>query len=123
MDSMKNLAWHKEIDGVINQMNTELNKIRENRQDILIKRLKEIKQIEALIKEKMSTLKDLERVSNVVSAIMGYKSRKNEFRKPPSKVDVLFPTCCPKPMDREKIYTLIGFLKPLTFTTMEMAMH
>lgn len=76
-------------------------------------------QLEIPVKGNMSTLKDLERVSNVVSAIMGYKSKNNEFRKPPSKVDVLYPTFCPKPMEREKEYKLIGFIKPLKFTTNE----
>lgn len=111
--------WHKEIDGVINQMNTELNEIKANHRDILMKHLKEIEQIEALLKENMSTLKALKRVSNVVSTIMEYTSRNSEFRKPPSKVDVSFPTFCPKPMDREKVYTLIGSIKPLTFTKNE----
>lgn len=111
--------WHKEIDGVINQMNTELNEIKANHRDILMKHLKEIERIEALLKENMSTLKALKRVSNVVSTIMEYTSRNSEFRKPPSKVDVSFPTFCPKPMDREKVYTLIGSIKPLTFTKNE----
>lgn len=34
--------WHKEIDGAINQMNTELNEIKANHRDILMKHLKEI---------------------------------------------------------------------------------
>lgn len=85
-------------------MNTELNEIKETHRNILIKHLKEIEEIEALIKEIKSTLKDLERVSNVVSAIMGYKSRNNEFRKPPSKVKVLFPTFCPKGQWIERKY-------------------
>lgn len=61
----------------------------------------------------MSTLKELERVSNVVFTIMEYTSRNSEFRKPPLTVDVS------KPMDRDKEYTLIGSIKPLTFTKNE----
>lgn len=67
----------------------------------------------------MSTLKELERVSNVVFTMLEYTSRNSELRKPPSTVDVSFPTFCPKPMDREKEYTLIGSIKPLTFTKNE----
>lgn len=44
---------------IINQMNTELNEIKENHWGILIKHLKEIEQLKARIKEKMSTLMDL----------------------------------------------------------------
>lgn len=50
-----------------------------------------------------------------MSAIIGYRSRNNELKKLPSIV--LLPTFCPKPIDREKIYQLIGAIKPLTFTT------
>lgn len=79
--------------------------------------LKEIKQIESIIEENLCTLKGLERESNVVSAIMEYKSRNNKLRKFPTKVHVLMPTFCPEPVDRRRAEKFIGSMKPLAFTT------
>lgn len=47
-------------------------------------------------------------VPMVVSQSLDNKSRNNEFKKSISKVDASFPTLCLKPIDREKVYTLIG---------------
>lgn len=94
---------------IINQMNTELNEIKENHWGILIKHLKEIEQLEAWIKEKMSTLMDLKSgYPWLCLQSLDNKSRNNEFKKSISKVDASFPTLCLKPIDREKVYTLIG---------------
>lgn len=111
--------WHKEIDRAIEQMRNEINEIKVSHRDILMKHLKEIKQIESMIKENLSTLKDLQRESNVVSTIMEYKSRNNEFGKLPPKIHVTVPTFCPKPVDRIEAKNLIGSIKPLTSTTIE----
>lgn len=83
------------------------------------KQLKEIKQIESLVKENICTLEDIQRESNIVSAIIEYKSQNNELIKLPPKVEVLLPTFCSKPMDRRKIYKMIGSIKPLSSTTDE----
>lgn len=111
--------WHNVIDLVINQMKNEINQIKGNHSDILEKHLKDIKHIESMIKDYLSSLKNLQRDSNVVSAIMDYESRNNEFRKLPPKTHVVLPSFCPEPMHREKVYQLIGSIKPLTSTTDE----
>nr|XP_034307653.1 uncharacterized protein LOC105334086 isoform X1 [Crassostrea gigas] len=111
--------WHKEIDKTIEQMKNEINDIKESHRDILIKHLKEIKQIESMIKENLSTLKDLQRESNVVYTIIEYRSRNNEFGKLPPKIHVTAPTFCPRPVDRIKAKTLIGSIKPLASATIE----
>lgn len=71
--------WHDEIDRTIKQMKNKLNDIKVNHQDILNKHLKEIKEIESLIKENLGTLKDIQRESNIVSKVMVYKSRNKYF--------------------------------------------
>nr|XP_034307655.1 E3 ubiquitin-protein ligase Midline-1 isoform X2 [Crassostrea gigas]XP_034307656.1 E3 ubiquitin-protein ligase Midline-1 isoform X2 [Crassostrea gigas]XP_034307657.1 E3 ubiquitin-protein ligase Midline-1 isoform X2 [Crassostrea gigas]XP_034307658.1 E3 ubiquitin-protein ligase Midline-1 isoform X2 [Crassostrea gigas]XP_034307659.1 E3 ubiquitin-protein ligase Midline-1 isoform X2 [Crassostrea gigas]XP_034307660.1 E3 ubiquitin-protein ligase Midline-1 isoform X2 [Crassostrea gigas]XP_03430766 len=111
--------WHKEIDRAIGQMRNEINEIKLSHRDILMKHLKEIKQIEFMIKENLSTLKDLQRESNVVSTIIEYSSRNNQFGKLPPKIHVTVPTFCPKPVYRIEAEKLIGSIKPLTSTTDE----
>ncbi|XP_052679375.1 uncharacterized protein LOC128160139 [Crassostrea angulata] len=111
--------WHKEIDRAIEQMKNEINEIKVSHRGILVKHLKEIKQIETMIKENLSTLKDLQRESNVVSRIIEYSSRNNEFGKLPPKIHVTMPTFCPRPVDRIEAKKLIGSIKPLTSTTNE----
>ncbi|XP_011435714.2 B-box type zinc finger protein ncl-1 [Magallana gigas] len=111
--------WHKEIDRAIEQMKNEINEIKVSHRDILMKHLKEIKQIESMIKENLSILKDLQRESNIVSRIIEYKSRNNELGKLPPKIHVTAPTFCPRPVDRIEAKKLIGSIKPLTSTTIE----
>uniref|UniRef100_A0A8W8M2J8 Uncharacterized protein n=1 Tax=Magallana gigas TaxID=29159 RepID=A0A8W8M2J8_MAGGI len=72
-----------------------------------------------MIKENLSTLKDLQRESNVVYTIIEYRSRNNEFGKLPPKIHVTAPTFCPRPVDRIKAKTLIGSIKPLASATIE----
>lgn len=119
MISKQGEEWHKEIDGVINEMKNEINEIKVYHRDILKKHLEEIKQIESLIKENLSTLKNIQRETSVVSAYIEYKSRNNEFGKLPPKVYVALPTFCPKPVDRREAEKLIGSINPLSITTDE----
>nr|XP_034307666.1 uncharacterized protein LOC117683021 [Crassostrea gigas] len=100
-------------------MRNEIDEIKVSHRDILMKHLKEIKQIESMIKENLSTLKDLQRESNVVSTIMEYSSRNNEFGKLSPKIQVTVPTFCPRPVDRIEAKKLIGSIKPLNSTTIE----
>ncbi|XP_052679765.1 uncharacterized protein LOC128160475 [Crassostrea angulata] len=109
--------WHKEIDKTIEQMKNEIDEIKVSHRGILIKHLKEIKQIESLINENLSTLKDLQRKSNVVSTVIEYQSKNVEFGKLPPKIHVTVPTFCPRPVDRIEAKKLIGSIKPLKSTT------
>ncbi|XP_052679351.1 uncharacterized protein LOC128160121 [Crassostrea angulata] len=100
-------------------MKNEINEIKVSHRDILMKHLKEIKQIESMINENLSTLKDPQRESNVVSTVIEYSSRNNEFGKLPPKIHVEVPTFCPRPVDRIEAKTLIGSINPLTSATIE----
>lgn len=110
---------HDKIDAVIDQMKHEIDVIKEDHQDILKKHLKEIKEIESLIIENLGTLKDIQRESNMVSKVMEYKSRNNDFKKLPPKVHVLLPSFCPNQMEKEKVENLIGSITPLISTIEE----
>lgn len=99
-------------------MKKEITEIKEKHRDILEKHLNEIKQIEFLIKENVSTLKDLEE-SKDVTVIVEYKTKINKFRKMPAKVHVTLPTFCPRPINGDQVCEMFGTLKPLISTKNE----
>ncbi|XP_065938071.1 uncharacterized protein [Magallana gigas] len=110
--------WHREIDTIINKMITELSEIKENHRDILQKHLNEIKQIQSLIKETLKTIRKIEK-STEVSSTIKYSSKIRKFSKLPPKVQVSLPTFIPKPIDREKLFSLFGQITPLSTDTEE----
>ncbi|XP_065938069.1 tripartite motif-containing protein 3 [Magallana gigas] len=110
--------WHREIDIIINKMKTEISEIKVKHRDILQKHLNEIKQIQSLIKETLQTIRKIEK-STEVSSTIEYSSKIREFSKFPPKVQVSLPTFIPKPIDREKLYSLFGQITPLSTATEE----
>ncbi|XP_052679729.1 uncharacterized protein LOC128160452 [Crassostrea angulata] len=110
--------WHKEIDIVINEMKTEISKMKVKHKEILQKHLAKIKQIQSLIKQIILALRTLEK-STEVSQTFEYSSKVSEFSKPPPKVKVTLPTFIPKPIDHEKLYSLFGQITPLLSTDTE----
>nr|XP_034305015.1 uncharacterized protein LOC117682137 [Crassostrea gigas] len=110
--------WHREIDIVINKMKTELSEIKEKHRDILQKHLNEIKMIQFLIKETLQTIRKIEK-STEVSSTIEYSSKIREFSKFPPKVQVSLPTFIPKPIDHEKLYSLLRETTPLSTATEE----
>ncbi|XP_065938096.1 tripartite motif-containing protein 2-like [Magallana gigas] len=99
--------WHREVDIIINKMKTEINKIKVKHRDILHKHLDEIKQIQSLIKQSLLAIKEIEKSTEVSPAIK-YNSKIRVFSKLPPKVKVSLPKFIPKPIDREKLYSLFG---------------
>nr|XP_034305100.1 tripartite motif-containing protein 45-like [Crassostrea gigas] len=110
--------WHREIDIVINKMKTEISEIKVQHRDILQKHLNEIKQIQSLIKQSLLAIREIEK-STEVSPTIEYSSKIREFSKLPTKVQVSMPTFIPKPIDREKLYSLFGQIIPLSTATEE----
>ncbi|XP_052677898.1 uncharacterized protein LOC128158950 [Crassostrea angulata] len=110
--------WHREIDAIINKMKTEISEIKVKHRDILQKHLNEIKQIQSLIKETLQAIRKIEK-STEVSSTIEYSSKIREFSKLPPKVKVTSPTFIPKPIDREKLYSLFGQITPLSTATEE----
>ncbi|XP_052677680.1 uncharacterized protein LOC128158763 [Crassostrea angulata] len=110
--------WHREIDIVIDKMKNEINEIKVKHRDILQKHLDEIKQIQSLIKQTLLAIKEIEKSTEVSPAIK-YNSKIREFSKLPSKIEVSLPKFIPKPIDREKLYSLFGQITPLSTATEE----
>ncbi|XP_052676185.1 E3 ubiquitin-protein ligase Midline-1-like [Crassostrea angulata] len=110
--------WHREIDIVINKMKTEISEIKVKHKDIIQKHLDEIKQIQSLIKQTLLALNEIEK-STAVAPTIEYISKITEFSKLPPKVQVKLPTYIPKPIDREKLYSLFGHITPLSTATEE----
>nr|XP_034307090.1 uncharacterized protein LOC117682792 [Crassostrea gigas] len=110
--------WHREIDIVINKIKTEISEIKEKHRDILKKHLNDIKQIQSLIKQTFLALRKIEK-STEVSSTIEYSSKVREFSRPPPKVKVTLPTFIPKPIDREKLYSLFGQITPISTATEE----
>uniref|UniRef100_A0A8W8LQJ5 B box-type domain-containing protein n=1 Tax=Magallana gigas TaxID=29159 RepID=A0A8W8LQJ5_MAGGI len=108
--------WHREIDIVINKMKTEISEIKVKHRDILQKHLNEIKQIQSLIKQTLRAINEIEK-STEVSPTIAYSSKIREFSKLPPKIQVALPTFIPKPIDREKLYSLFGQITPLSTAT------
>lgn len=109
-------TWRREIDCVVKKVKNEINDLKMRHLDVLKTHLNEIKQIETSIQESLSAFKELEK-SNVVSAILDYKPRNEEFIKLPSKLLVSLPTFHPKTITSEQIYEMLRFLKPFDVTT------
>ncbi|XP_052680007.1 uncharacterized protein LOC128160686 [Crassostrea angulata] len=116
--SKQGQQWHREIDIVINRMKTETEEIKLKHRDILKKHLDEIRQIHSLIKQTLHALKEIEK-STEVSRTIEYSSKTREFNKRPTRVQVSLPTFIPKPIDRERLYSLFGQITPLSTATGE----
>ncbi|XP_065929371.1 E3 ubiquitin-protein ligase TRIM71-like isoform X1 [Magallana gigas] len=110
--------WHREIDIVINKMKTEISEIKVKHRDILQKRLDEIKQTQALIKQTLLAIEEIKK-STEVSPTIEYRSKIREFSQLQSKVKVTLPTFIPKPLDHVKLYNLFGQITPLSTATEE----
>nr|XP_034317784.1 uncharacterized protein LOC105323897 isoform X2 [Crassostrea gigas]XP_034317787.1 uncharacterized protein LOC105323897 isoform X2 [Crassostrea gigas]XP_034317789.1 uncharacterized protein LOC105323897 isoform X2 [Crassostrea gigas] len=110
--------WHREIDIVINKMKTEISEIKIKHRDILQKHLDEIKQIQALIKQTLVAIEEINKFTEV-SPTIEYSSKIIEFSKLPPTVKVTLPTFIPKPLDHEKLYNMFGQITPLSTATEE----
>ncbi|XP_065937971.1 uncharacterized protein [Magallana gigas] len=110
--------WHREIDIIINKMKTEISDIKKQHREILKTHLNQIKQVQSVIKQSLLAIREIEK-SAEVSPTIEYSSRISEFSKIPPKVQVSLPTFIPKPVDREKLYSLFGQITPLSTATEE----
>ncbi|XP_052677734.1 uncharacterized protein LOC128158814 isoform X2 [Crassostrea angulata] len=110
--------WHTEIDIVINKMKTEINEIKLEHESILKKHLNEIKQMQSLIKETLIVLGELEKSTEISTAIE-YISKIKTFSKLPPRVNVMLPTFIPKPIDQEHLFNFFGQIIPLCNTIQE----
>ncbi|XP_034306629.2 uncharacterized protein [Magallana gigas] len=112
--------WHRKIDIVINNIKTELSEIKVKHKEILQKYLDEIKQTQSLINKALLAMKEIKE-STEVSQTIEYSTKIKEFSNLPPKITVRMPTFIPKPIDREKMYSLFGQITPLSTATEENA--
>ena len=103
---------HREVDNDFNQMEYDIDDIKEQHHNILKKDLDEIKQFQSLMQQ------TLLRLGNKVTQTIHYSSKNEKFRKLPPKVNVSMPRYIPKPIEKEDLHGLIGKLTPLS-TTLE----
>lgn len=104
--------WHMEINSFVIKTKNEIIENKVKHRSMLETHLNDIKQIEWQIKESLYTLNELEN-SNIVSAVIEYRSRNTDFSDLPSKLNVSFPTFCPEVIGIKHI----GSLEPATFTS------
>lgn len=72
--SKRGEEWHREIDNIVNKMNTKVNEVKMYTKDFLQKHLDKAKQTQFLIKQTLLTLKSIEK-STEVSSTIEYKSK------------------------------------------------
>lgn len=86
--------WHKEIDIIIDKMETEINEIKIKHEDIFKKHLGVVKKIQTLITQTLLVLKEIEE-STEVSLTIGYHFKNSELKKLPPKIRLSLPTFIP----------------------------
>lgn len=101
--------WHREIDGIIKELKTDINKMKSEQLDSFREKEKEINDNISEIKQIITNLKELLN-SHDVSIVAAYKSRNSEFRNLPRKVKISLPVFAPYQIDREQIYQQFSYL-------------
>lgn len=107
--SQQGEEWHREVDNVIKTMLDKINEIKSKQSAILDKKLKEVKQKETLIQERLKVLNDICE-SNTVSSVIEFTSQIGDFCQIPANVCVSFPIFRSKDIDRERLAESFGFL-------------
>lgn len=79
--SKRGEIWHREIDNIVNKMKTKVSEVKMYTKDILQEHLDKAKQTQFLIKQKLLTLKSIEK-STEVSSTIEYSSEIKELSKP-----------------------------------------
>lgn len=105
--------WHREINYVINKMKKEISAIKSTHFKILRTHFDDIKHTQSLIEQTLERLKTLED-STEVSRTIEYKFRNNDDIKVPPLAQVSMTTFIPKPIDSDRLHSLIGKIVPLS---------
>lgn len=105
--------WHREINYVINKMKKEISAIKSTHFKILRTHFDDIKHTQSLIEQTLERLKTLED-STEVSRTIEYKFRNNDDIKVPPLAQVSMTTFIAKPIDSDRLHSLIGKIVPLS---------
>lgn len=103
--------WHKEIAFVFNQMKNRVSDFKSTHLQILQTHCDDIKQTQSPFQQTSENLMKLEE-SNEVYSTIEYQCLNKDFIEVPPMVKVSMSTFIPKPIDREKLCSLIGEIIP-----------
>lgn len=101
--------WHREIDCIINELKSDINKMKSKHSDSFKEKENETNDNISEIKQIITNLKELLN-SHDVSIVAAYKSRNSEFRNLPKKVRISLPDFAPYQIDKEQIYQQFSYL-------------
>lgn len=101
--------WHREIDCIIKELKSDINKMKSKHSDSLREKGNEINDKISEIKQTITNLKELLN-SYDVSVVAAYKSRNSEFRNLPKKVRISLPDFAPHQINKERIYQQFSYL-------------
>lgn len=102
---------HREIEFVFNQMKEEVSEIKSTHLQILRSYCDDIKQKQSLFQQTSENLKKLEE-TNELNPTIEYQCKNKDFFEVPPMIKVSMSTFIPKPIDREKLCSLIGEIIP-----------
>lgn len=105
----KGEEWHKEIDNIINKLNSEVDELVSRHQTVLDEEEYDYSRMISIIKRNVSGLKH-KKISNDFHRLSAYESRNSEFRKSPPVLTVSLPTFIAHQINKEQINQQFGFL-------------
>ncbi|XP_061171064.1 uncharacterized protein LOC133180605 [Saccostrea echinata] len=107
-------TWHREIDIIVNKQKSEIDDMKTIHMSILNKQENIITQITSKMKQRVL---DLQKTLEFNDLSLAHKSRNEEFRRLPPKVNVSLPVFSPQKINTKQLNQLFGSLSELSMTT------
>jgi hypothetical protein len=111
-------VWHQKITAIVNHRKSGIEEMKNKHLAVLNKHAEDITHSIAKLKQVMQDLKRTLH-SNDLSLVSSYKSRNEEFRCLPPKLQVKLPIFESQELDTDQLDTLFGSLTSLSITTEE----
>ncbi|XP_048740517.2 uncharacterized protein LOC125654583 [Ostrea edulis] len=111
-------VWHQEINTIVDNLKSDIEDMKNKHLAVLGKSTDDIAHSIADLRQIIQDLKKtLE--SNDLSLVSQYKSRNDEFRRLPPKIQVTISSFTPEKINTDQLHGLFGSLTPLSITTEE----